>query len=144
MNEMSLLRPAPVTHHFPRNRRSPGRARAAYREWAAAQELGPATVETGELILGELTANAVPAATGPGRWNEVRFALDQAALRVEVSDAGGGTPVVRVPKLLDGHGRVMVIVSTLADGRGVTVRPGQGKTVRAALKLSGPDPLTAY
>ncbi|MEU7199682.1 ATP-binding protein [Streptomyces sp. NPDC045470] len=89
---MSLLRPAPVTHHFPRNRRSPGRARAAYREWAAAQELGPATVETGELILGELTVNAVPAASGPGRWNEVRFALDQAALRVEVSDAGGRRP----------------------------------------------------
>lgn len=125
MNEMSLLRPAPVTHRFPRNRRSPGRARAAYREWAAAQELGPATIETGELILGELTANAVLAATGPGRWIEVWFALDQAALRVEMSDVGDGAPAVRAPKTLDEHGRGMVIVSTLADEWGVAVRPGR-------------------
>ncbi len=142
MNEMSVLRPAPATHRFPRNRRSPGRARAVFRKWATAQELDPATVETGELILGELAANAVLAATGPGRWIEVRFALDRAVLCVEVSDAGDGCPVVRASKPLDEHGRGMVIVGALADEWGVTVRPGPGKTVWAALKVSGPDPLT--
>ncbi|WP_050502540.1 ATP-binding protein [Streptomyces monomycini] len=116
--------------------------RQAFREWAATQGLAPATVETGELILGELAANAVLAATGPGRWIETRFALDGAALRVEVSDAGDGTPVVRSPQPLDEHGRSMVIISMLADAWGVTVRPGPGKTVWAVWKVSGPDPLT--
>ncbi|GCD45754.1 ATP-binding protein [Streptomyces paromomycinus] len=143
MNEMSLLRPARVTHRLPRNRRSPGRARAAFRKWAAAQTLGPATVETGELILGELTANAVLAATGPGRRIEVRLTLDAAVLRIEVSDAGDGTPIIRSPRPLDEHGRGMAIVDALADEWGVTLRPGPGKTVWAALKVSGPDPLTA-
>ncbi|MEV5592566.1 ATP-binding protein [Streptomyces sp. NPDC052496] len=138
----SLLPPASVTHHFSRNRRSPRLARAAFRAWAAVQNLAPATAETGELVIGELAANAVLAATGPGRRIEIRFSLVDGALRIEVSDAGDGTPVVRSPKVLDEHGRGMVLVDVLADGWGVAGRPGPGKTVWAVLKLSGPDPLT--
>ncbi|MFK8846733.1 ATP-binding protein [Streptomyces sp. Ac-502] len=138
----SLLFPARVTHHFPRHRRSPGQARAVFRRWATAQDLSPASIESGELVTGELAANAVLATTGPGRRIEVRFTLDVGVLRIAVSDAGDGTPVVRSPRPLDEHGRGMVIVSMLADEWGVTVRPGPGKTVWAVWKVSGPDPLT--
>ncbi len=96
------LRPASVTHRFPRNRRSPGQARRAFRGWAAAQGLGPTAIEAGELVLGELASNAVLAATGPGRRIEIQFALTGGTLRIEVSDAGDGTPVVRSPGPLDG------------------------------------------
>ncbi|MFH8405026.1 ATP-binding protein [Streptomyces sp. NPDC018019] len=139
----SSLRPASVTHRFPRSRRSPGRARTAFRDWAAAQGISPATMETGEVLVGELAANAVFAATGPGRQIEVRCTLDDGTLQVEVSDAGDGTPVVRSPKPLDEHGRGMVLVDALADDWWVTGRAGPGKTVCVTLKLSGPDPLTA-
>ncbi|RSO06130.1 ATP-binding protein [Streptomyces sp. WAC 06783] len=137
------LRPASATHRFPRNRRSPSQARRAFRDWAAAQKLGPATVEAGELLLGELASNAVLAATGPGRRIEVRFALGDDTLRIEVSDAGDGTPIIRSPQPLDEHGRGMVLVDALADDWGVTGRPGPGKTVWGALKVNGPDPLTS-
>ncbi|WP_030667818.1 ATP-binding protein [Streptomyces rimosus] len=137
------LRPASVTHRFPRHRQSPGRAREAFRKWAAAQDLKPTIVESGELVVGELASNAVLAATGPGRRIEIHFALISDTLRIEVSDAGDGTPVVRSPEPLDEHGRGMVVVEALADAWGVVDRAGPGKTVWGALKLSGPDPLTS-
>lgn len=102
------LRPASVTHRFSRNRRSPSQARRAFRDWAAAQKLGPATVEAGELLLGELASNAVLAATGPGRRIEVRFALGDDTLRIEVSDAGDGTPIIRSPQPLDADRKSVV------------------------------------
>ncbi|KAA6221853.1 ATP-binding protein [Streptomyces albofaciens JCM 4342] len=137
------LRPASVTHRFPRNRRSPGQARRAFRKWAAAQGLRPVTIEAGEVVLGELASNAVLAATGPGRRIEIHFALTGDTLRIEVSDAGDGTPVVRSPGPLDEHGRGMVVVEALADAWGVVDRAGPGKTVWGALKVNGPDPLTS-
>ncbi|MFD7667952.1 ATP-binding protein [Streptomyces sp. NPDC059788] len=113
-----------------------------FRDWAVSLGLGPTVVETGELILGELAANAVLASTGPGRYIELRFAPADGALRIEVSDAGDGSPVVRQPKPLDEHGRGMVLVGALADKWGVVLRSGPGKTVWVVLELSGPDPLT--
>ncbi|MFH9420941.1 ATP-binding protein [Streptomyces sp. NPDC017529] len=141
MTEMSL-RAAQVSHLFPRHRRSPGQARQAFRGWAAGQGLGAAAVEAGELVVGELAANAVLAATGPGRRIEVRFALGDGTLRVEVSDAGDGAPAVRAPGSLDEHGRGMVLVDALAEDWGVRARHGVGKTVWAVFEVVGPDPLT--
>ncbi|MYU55284.1 MULTISPECIES: ATP-binding protein [Streptomyces] len=131
-----------ITHRFPRHRRSAGRARQAFREQAARWSLDPDLTDTAELLLGELAANAVLAATGPGRQIEVRFGLAEDVLTLEVADAGDGEPVVRDPAVWDEHGRGMVLVAALAEEWGVRPRCGVGKSVWVALKVTPLNPLT--
>ncbi|MFE5736904.1 ATP-binding protein [Streptomyces celluloflavus] len=130
-----------ITHRFPRHRRSAGRARQVFRE-AVRWGLDPGLTDTAELLLGELAANAVLAATGPGRQIEVRFGLTEGALTLEVADAGDGEPVVRDPAVWDEHGRGMVLVAALAEEWGVRPRYGVGKSVWVALKVTPLNPLT--
>lgn len=61
-----------------------------------------------------------------------------ASLRLEVSDAGGGRPVVRVPGELETGGRGLLLVEVLAYRWGVDERSaGIGKTVWAEVVAPG-------
>ncbi|MGW5939196.1 ATP-binding protein [Streptomyces celluloflavus] len=122
-----------ITHRFPRHRRSAGRARQAFREQAVRWGLEPDLTDTAELLLGELAANAVLAATGPVRQIEVRFGLADDVLTLEVADAGDGEPVVRDPAVWDEHGRGMVLVAATdrGMGRAPAVRRGEECVGRA-------------
>ncbi|MFD8270948.1 ATP-binding protein [Streptomyces flaveolus] len=90
-----------------------------------------------ELVVGELTGNAVSHGRVPGRDSELRLAHDDAGrLLVEVSDVRGERrPVLAEdgPELAE-DGRGLALVSALAEEWGVADRPGApGKTVWAVV-----------
>ncbi|MFD5201629.1 ATP-binding protein [Streptomyces sp. NPDC058375] len=123
-----------VNFRLARCRSSVPRARALLRarlgEWRAGQE----AVETAELVLSELVTNAVRVVVPGDRMIGVRIACrDRGAwLRLEVSDAGDGRPVVRWPGELETGGRGLLIVDALALCWGVKQRSaGIGKTIWA-------------
>ncbi|HEX8102225.1 MAG TPA: ATP-binding SpoIIE family protein phosphatase, partial [Solirubrobacteraceae bacterium] len=105
---------------------------AAARRWleraldgAGGEEL----VATAALLTTELVANAVR--HGGGRWLEVALALDDAAVRVEVADAGAGAPRPQAPPDpgVD-SGRGLMIVEALAQRWGYEPdASGRGKRV---------------
>ncbi|WP_407638930.1 ATP-binding protein [Actinacidiphila yeochonensis] len=122
--------PEAVAWRLARHPRSVGRVRTAFRAQAEAWELPEESVETAVLLLSELVTNAVRYARVRGRQIEVRCVREEAALRVEVSDAGLGMPVVRAADDEQETGRGLALVEVLADDRGVTPRAhGIGKTV---------------
>ncbi|MEU7602226.1 ATP-binding protein [Streptomyces sp. NPDC041003] len=84
------------------------------------------------LCLAEVAANAVRHATRSGFVVEV--SLDDCRLRVEVHDAGPGVPRPGQPSDDDTDGRGLLIVSSLADGWGVTPHNPCGKTVWTEFK----------
>ncbi len=105
-----------VNFRLVRSRSSVPRARALLRaklgEWRAGQE----AVEAAELVLSELVTNAVRVVVPGDRMIGVRIEYRErgAWLRLEVSDAGDGRPVVRWPGELDTGGRGLLIVDALA------------------------------
>ncbi|KES03769.1 regulatory protein [Streptomyces toyocaensis] len=89
-----------------------------------------------ELVVAELTANAVTHGRVPGRDAELRLSREEDGhVRVEVSDARGE----RLPEARDAGGeedggRGLVIVAALAKEWGTVPRPGApGKTVWAVV-----------
>ncbi|MFD4525324.1 ATP-binding protein [Streptomyces sp. NPDC058470] len=126
-----------VAFRLPSSRRSVPRARALLHavlgEWGAAQEV----VENAELVLSELVTNALRVSAPRGRQVGVRIARSagEGLLRLEVSDAGGGTPEVKEPGEVETGGRGLLLVEALAHRWGYEVRAaGIGKTVFAELK----------
>lgn len=132
--------PNEVTFRLARRRSSVPRARAvlhaALGDWAADQELA----DGAELILSELVTNALRVRVPRDRQVGVRITHDEAdcMLRLEVSDAGVGEPVVRLPDDSETSGRGLLLVEALAHRWGVQDRVcGIGKTVWAELKMPG-------
>ncbi|MFJ9664987.1 ATP-binding protein [Streptomyces sp. NPDC101219] len=109
------------------------------RSWGVSQDL----MERAELVVAELTANAVLHGRVPGRCFRLTLALDPVAgrLRIEVSDARGD--LRPLPRLADTDplgttGRGLTLVTALADHWDCVPYPPSGKTVRADLLDTGP------
>ncbi|MEV0534150.1 ATP-binding protein [Kitasatospora sp. NPDC050463] len=100
-------------------------ARQMLRAYLAGMSHGERFADVGELLLGELFANAVRHSDAPpDRLVEVRFALISDRLRIEVHDAGSGRPSVRVSSTEDEHGRGLFLVNELAERWGCCPRAG--------------------
>lgn len=115
--------------HAQRARR---KARALLAEWGLAE-----SADLGELIAGELIANAIRHGDGPV-W--MRLSLDGGDLRVEVHDGGAGRPVRKHAGDDDESGRGLELLDGLIDlhggERGMVSDPaGPGKTVYVVLSL---------
>jgi anti-sigma regulatory factor (Ser/Thr protein kinase) len=129
----------PETHDIAfrlrRHRSAVPRARAllgaALGEWRPDRDV----LETAELVLSELVTNALRVRVPPDRQVGVRIAYspEDGLLRLEVSDAGEGTPRVRHPAEDDTGGRGLLLVDALTHRWGVRERC-VGKTVWAELK----------
>ncbi len=87
-------------------------------------------VEDAELVVSELVTNAL--LHGDTRC-ELRAALSEAALRLQVIDHGTGTPDPQSASDTDEHGRGLILVSALCAAWGVEVLPDGGKIVWAEL-----------
>ncbi|MCX5211366.1 ATP-binding protein [Kitasatospora sp. NBC_00240] len=102
--------------------------------------------DDGELVLGELFANAVGHARSAAGDGRIRLHLDLSArgLLIEVSDADGQRHPVpcRRHELADG-GRGLAIVAALARWGWRPAGPGSGKTVWALLPAPLPGPAGA-
>ncbi|WP_051839262.1 ATP-binding protein [Streptomyces sp. NRRL F-5126] len=113
--------------------------RARLGEWRAKQD----TVADAELVLSELVTNAVRVRAPGDRMVGVRIECRERGglLRLEVSDAGKGSPEVRSPGEEETCGRGLLLVSSLAYRWGVKDRlMGVGKTIWAELVAPGSVP----
>ncbi|WP_324793457.1 ATP-binding protein [Streptomyces cyaneofuscatus] len=126
-----------------RRRSSVPEARALLRAKLGEWRAGEAPADVGELVLSELVTNALRVAVPGDRMIGVRIVCRErgASLRLEVSDAGGGRPVVRRPGELETGGRGLMLVEALAYRWGVDERSaGIGKTVWAEVVTPGAAP----
>jgi serine/threonine-protein kinase RsbW len=103
----------------------------AARHWVmravAAAGIGGSANQVVELLTGELVANAVVHGPPDGAVT-VGIRIDGAAVRVLVSDVGGGVPTVGHPEPTDASGRGLALVEALSTDWGTISRP-DGKTV---------------
>jgi hypothetical protein len=111
-------------------------ARRQARAQLAAWDLGE-HAHLGELVAGELTANAISHGNGPIC---MRLSADGGYLRVEVHDGGAGRPVRKQAGEDDESGRGLELLDGLIEchggERGLISDPdGSGKTVYVVLKL---------
>ncbi|MET9297009.1 ATP-binding protein [Streptomyces sp. NPDC003077] len=123
-----------------RSPRNVPRARGLLRSTLHAWHIDQDAAADAELVLSELVTNALRARAPKDRQVEVCVSpLTGAALvRLEVSDAGAGRPVVRPPCEGESCGRGLWLVETLARSWGVRERAcGIGKTVWAELPAPG-------
>jgi DNA-binding NarL/FixJ family response regulator len=100
--------------------------------WQAEQLLDEAM-----LVASELATNAITHADSPCR---IRLSLTAATLRIDVIDAGSGTPEPQPADLTAEHGRGLGMVAAVAAAWGMEALPGEGKLVWAELKR----PLDGY
>jgi two-component sensor histidine kinase len=108
------------------------RARVLLTAWGLGEQAG-----LGELVAGELVANAVTHGAAPV-W--MALAAQDGMLRVEVHDGGPGRPARKHPGDSDESGRGLQLLDALIElhggERGVISDPaGPGKTVYVALDL---------
>ncbi|MDI3409513.1 ATP-binding protein [Streptomyces cavernicola] len=124
-----------LQRQFTRRRASIGRVRTSVRQ-AIAGHLPTDRVEDVVLCASELATNALRH-TPSGRDFRVRLALEGGVLRLEVHDAGDGSPRVCEAAEDDDHGRGLFLVAALADSWGTSRRDGPGKLVWAAFRFPG-------
>ncbi|MGW6896952.1 SpoIIE family protein phosphatase [Streptomyces sp. NPDC054919] len=110
---------------------APGEARALARRQLARWNLDDETVFTAELIVSELTTNAVHYGAPPVR---LRLILER-TLTCEVTDGGRSAPHLRHAPVADEGGRGLFIVSQLAHQWG-TRYSQNGKTIWAEQSLA--------
>ncbi|MER5351268.1 ATP-binding protein [Kitasatospora sp. NPDC002551] len=110
-------------------------ARQLLRAYLSALPTGDRYSDIAELLLGELFANAVQHCDAPSdRLIEIRFALINSRLRLEVHDAGSGRPTLHTAAPDDEHGRGLFLVNELAERWGCCPRAGGvGKFVWALI-----------
>ncbi|WP_078861005.1 ATP-binding protein [Streptomyces rubellomurinus] len=110
-------------------------ARQLLRAYLAALPSGERYSDVAELLLGELFANAVQHSDAPDdRRIEIRFALTNGLLRIEVHDAGSGRPSLRSASVCDERGRGLFLVNELSARWGCCPRVGGiGKFVWALI-----------
>ncbi|MER5891782.1 ATP-binding protein [Streptomyces sp. NPDC001876] len=129
-----------VSFRLVRSRSSASRARAVLRAKLGEWRAGQMVAEAGELVLSELVTNALRVPAPGDRMVGVRIECRErgGVLRLEVSDAGEGRPVVRRPGALDTAGRGLMLVEALAYRWGVDEwQAGIGKTVWVELLAPG-------
>jgi anti-sigma regulatory factor (Ser/Thr protein kinase) len=95
-------------------------------DWHAEQLLDDAV-----LVVSELATNAITHADSPCR---VRLSLTPGTFRIDVIDAGSGTPEPQLLDLAAEHGRGLGMVAAVAAAWGIEALPGEGKLVWAELK----------
>jgi anti-sigma regulatory factor (Ser/Thr protein kinase) len=96
-------------------------------------DLAPELADRVSLLVSELATNAVRHAASSFT---VSIERDASSIRVAVTDAGDGKPLVQSPAPTDYSGRGLLIVRTLADTWGVTeASDGSGKSVWFTLVL---------
>ncbi|WP_416874165.1 ATP-binding protein [Kitasatospora sp. SC0581] len=139
---LSPRRPRAFVAHLDSRAESAPLARYLLRAYLSGLPSGDRYADTAELLLGELFANAVQHSDAPDdRHIEIRIALINSRLRLEVHDAGSGLPSLHTPTACDEHGRGLFLVNKLAERWGCTSRPdGIGKFVWV---LVAPAPATA-
>ncbi|MZE76082.1 ATP-binding protein [Streptomyces xinghaiensis] len=126
-----------------RRRSSVPRARALLHALLGDWGVGEEAADTAELVLSELVTNALCVRAPKDRQVGVRIVRAEAdgLLRLEVSDAGTGTPEIRSPAADETGGRGLLLVETLSHRWGVRRREGGiGKTVWAEVKAPGLAP----
>ncbi|MFB7122335.1 ATP-binding protein [Kitasatospora sp. NPDC056273] len=128
---LSSRRPRAFVAHLDSRAESTPLARYLLRAYLSGLPSGDRYADTAELLLGELFANAVQHSDAPDdRHIEIRIALINSRLRLEVHDAGSGLPSLHTPTACDEHGRGLFLVNKLAERWGCTSRPdGIGKFV---------------
>ncbi|UNS98187.1 ATP-binding protein [Streptomyces tubbatahanensis] len=129
--------PQDISFHLSRHRSSVPRARVLLVAVLSGRNLIDDVAATGELIISELVTNAVRARAPQDRsvGVRIRHLPGEGLLRLEVSDAGEGRPVLREPDDDELGGRGLLLVDALAHRWGVDERMGGiGKTVWAELK----------
>jgi DNA-binding NarL/FixJ family response regulator len=99
------------------------------KEWKLEQLLDDAL-----LISSELVTNAVTHAESSCR---VRLSLNVARLRIDVLDAGAGTPEPLPLNQTEEHGRGLYMVDAITSAWGLEDVPGEGKLVWAELAYPG-------
>jgi anti-sigma regulatory factor (Ser/Thr protein kinase) len=104
--------------------------------WLLCKSVGQQDAETAVLIVSELVTNAVLHSGSAVIGCALR--LGNGLLRIEVTDQGSGSPEPTVckPAADDVSGRGLLLVSTLADGWGVTPAARGGRTVWAAVRTT--------
>ena len=93
--------------------------------------------QTAALLVSELATNAIRHADGLDFEVTVRRLPDTGRVWVGISDAGGGYPARRSPRVTDEHGRGLQLVSSLADRWGVR-RNRDTDTKTVWFELAGP------
>jgi DNA-binding NarL/FixJ family response regulator len=94
--------------------------------WTLDQDL----LDDALLVVSELAANGVTHGRSALR---VKVSLKPAALRIEVSDRGRGTPEPQPPSQTEEHGRGLHMIGKLASAWGMESMGGAGKLVWAEL-----------
>lgn len=131
---------APFEVRLARHRRSPGVARRHLRDFLGQVPDGTGLLGNGELVIGELVANAVVhARVSPGREIAVRLEMVHGHLRIEVHDASNEKPAIRRSTGPDDvSGRGLRLVEQLSSEWGCEPRPeGIGKIVWALVSPEG-------
>jgi anti-sigma regulatory factor (Ser/Thr protein kinase) len=113
-----------TTRAFPAERQSVTAARRFATEALAGTPAD--TLEAAELLVSELATNCVRHVRA---GFEVTIRRSGEEIRIDVTDSGGGRPVMRSPGPDDGTGRGLRIVDMLAQRWGVECRSPSGKTV---------------
>ncbi|MGW1028654.1 ATP-binding protein [Streptomyces sp. NPDC002577] len=132
-----MAAPKQVSFRLSRHRGSVPRARALLCAMLGDWHIDQEVLDTAELVLSELVTNALRARAPHDRQIGVHIARleEDGLLRLEVSDAGEGRPVLRRPSEHEVGGRGLLLVEALTHRWGVQEREGGiGKTVWAELK----------
>jgi len=82
------------------------------------------------LVISELVTNAITHAHSSCR---IRLSVNATTLRIDVLDAGSGTPEPRPASAMEEHGRGLHLVDAVTSAWGLEDVPGQGKLVWAEL-----------
>ncbi|MFW6695486.1 ATP-binding protein [Streptomyces sp. MAR4 CNX-425] len=86
------------------------------------------------VCVSEVATNALQH-TPAGRRFLVRIIINEGVVRIEVHDAGGGTPRMCTPADTDDRGRGLMLVAAFADDWGSSGRLGPGKFVWMEFKI---------
>ncbi|NBE54451.1 ATP-binding protein [Streptomyces boluensis] len=121
-----------VQRQFARRRASVGPVRHFVRQ-ATSGHLPADRVDDVIVCASELATNALQH-TPSGRDFRVCLGFEDGVLRLEVHDAGDGSPRVREAAVEDDHGRGLFLVAALADTWGTSHRDGPGKIVWAVFR----------
>lgn len=127
MARSRLARVAGTVHAPAEARRFAGAFLASHHPRAA-----DGTEHDAATVVSELVTNAVRAGA---QSITIRLTVDDARLRIEVTDDVAGWPRMRKPRADDPTGRGLRLVAALADRWGVTRVQGTGKLVWATLRL---------
>jgi anti-sigma regulatory factor (Ser/Thr protein kinase) len=118
-----------TSEHFPNALGSVAQARHLVRE--ELQSVPQDARDSAEMMVSEVVTNVVRHTTSDFL---VTVELEEGVVRIEVTDWGGGDPVVRNPEPTEPNGRGLQIVDMLSHRWGIapasdSFGPGGGKTV---------------